>query len=139
MVLSRSAVSRRSRSLLVARHRPMPANEGSSFLRSCSEISTVPCPQVHGSDLLIRPKQCCSLKPASLSAKAVVPTMDSEPSDPILLGTEVRMAYRPKSVQRLSVRARARSPTLLITVLGVPAARGGSAALPEYWPTGMLR
>jgi len=69
---------------------------------------------VHGSDLLIRPKQCCSLKPASLSAKAVVPTMDSEPSDPILLGTEVRMAYRPKSVQRLSVRARARSPALLI-------------------------
>ena len=82
---------------------------------------------VHGSDLLIRPKQCCSLKPAP--AKAVVPTTNSEPSDPILLGTEVRMAYRLKSVQRLSVRARARSPALLITVLGVPAARDGSAAL----------
>ena len=94
---------------------------------------------VHGSDLLIRPKQCCSLKPASLSAKAVVPTTDSERSDPILLGTEVWMAYRPKSVQRLSVRARARSPALLITVLGVPAARGGSAALPEQWPTGTMR
>ena len=87
MVLSRSAVSRRSRSLLVARDRPMLANEGSSWLRSCSEVSTVPRRQVHGSDLLIRPKQCCSLKPASLSAKAVVPTMDSERSDPILLGT----------------------------------------------------
>jgi hypothetical protein len=54
-------------------------------------------PMVHGSDLLIRPKQCCSLKPGSLSAKAVVPTTNSEPSDPILLGTEVRIAYRPKS------------------------------------------
>ena len=89
----------------------------------------MPRRQVHGSDLLIRPKQCCSLKPDL--AKAVVPMTDSEPSDPILLGTEVRMAYRPKSVQRMSVPAHARSPTLPITVLGVPAARGGSAALPE--------
>ena len=97
----------------------------------------MPRRQVHGSDLLIRPKQCCSLRPDL--AKAVVPTTDSEPSDPILLGTEVRMAYRPKSVQRMSVRAHARLPALLTTVLGVPAARGGSAALPEYWPTGMLR
>ncbi len=66
----------------------------------------MPRRQVHGSDLLIRPKQCCSPKPDL--AKAVVPTTDSEPSDPILLGTEVRMAYRPILVQRMSDRPHCR-------------------------------